>query len=137
MMIDGISAVMLFVNDQKESLDFWVGKLDFRILKDVYLEPQLRWIQIASAESHEISIILYPKSLISSRKSKPLPVIIFKTKNIRVSIKQMKMKGIVFSHDLSSSALGKYIMFKDNEGNEFIIMEHLSDNNNNNRRTKV
>lgn len=135
MMIDGISAVMLFVSDQKESLDFWVGKLDFRIVKDIYLEPKLRWIQIASAESHEISIILYPKSLITSRKSKPLPVIIFKTKNLEVSIKQMKMKGVVFSHDISSSALGKYIMFKDNEENEFIMMEHLFDDNI--KRTKV
>lgn len=119
---------MIFVKDQNEALAFWVEKLNFTVLKDIVLDPKLRWIQITPPESKNTSLILYPKLMITNRMSRPLPVIIFETFDIKSTIEQMKKNGVVFSHDPMQSELGTYVMFKDNEGNDFIMMEQSIDN---------
>ena len=127
-MISGISSIMIFVKDQNEALAFWVEKLNFTVLKDIVLDPKLRWIQITPPDSNDTSLILYPKLMITNRMSRPLPVIIFETFDIKSTIEQMKKNGVVFSHDPMQSELGTYVMFKDNEGNDFIMMEQSIDN---------
>lgn len=124
-MITNISSIMIFVNNQQESLRFWVEKLDFKVIKDVILDLKVRWIQLAPPNSLVTSIILYPKSLISVRESKPLPVVIFETNDIEMTLKRMKNKGVNLSHESLKSELGVYVMFRDNEDNEYIIIEFI------------
>ena len=124
-MITNISSIMIFVNNQQESLRFWVEKLDFKVIKDVILDLKVRWIQLAPPNSPVTSIILYPKSLISVRESKPLPVVIFETNDIEMSLKRMKNKGVNLSHESLKSELGVYVMFRDNEDNEYIMIEYI------------
>lgn len=114
---------MLFVRNQTDSLEFWVEKLNFMVLKDIVLESKVRWIEICPSDSRDISLILFPLSMITNRKPRPLPVIIFKTLDIKSTIERMKGKGVIFSHGILSSELGISAMFKDNEGNDFIMME--------------
>jgi lactoylglutathione lyase len=87
---------MIFVKDQNEALAFWVGKLNFTVLKDIVLDPKLRWIQITPPDSKDTSLILYPKFMVTNRMSRPLPVIIFETFDIQSTIEQMKKNGVVF-----------------------------------------
>ena len=124
-MITNISSIMIFVNNLQESLRFWVEKLDFKVIKDVMLDLKVRWIQLAPPNSTVTSIILYPKSLISVRESKPLPVVIFETNDIEMTIKRMKNKGVNLSHESLKSELGVYVMFRDNEDNEYIMIEYI------------
>ena len=124
-MITNISSIMIFVNNQQESLRFWVEKLDFKVIKDVILDLKVRWIQLDPPNSPVTSIILYPKSLISVRESKPLPVVIFETNDIEMSLKRMKNKGVNLSHESLKSELGVYVMFRDNEDNEYIMIEYI------------
>lgn len=124
-MITNISSIMIFVNNPQESLRFWVEKLDFKVIKDVILDLKVRWIQLAPPNSTVTSIILYPKSLISVRESKPLPVVIFETNDIEMTIKRMKNKGVNLSHESLKSELGVYVMFRDNEDNEYIMIEYI------------
>jgi|SRR5690349_11055692 predicted enzyme related to lactoylglutathione lyase len=120
---------MIFVKDQNEALAFWVGKLNFTVLKDIVLDPKLRWIQITPPDSKDTSLILYPKFMVTNRMSRPLPVIIFETFDIQSTIEQMKKNGVVFSHYPMHSEIGTYVLFKDNEGNDFIMMEQSIDIN--------
>lgn len=124
-MITNISSIMIFVNNPQESLRFWVEKLDFKVIKDVILDLKVRWIQLAPPNSTVTSIILYPKSLISVRESKPLPVVIFETNDIEMTIKRMKNKDVNLSHESLKSELGVYVMFRDNEDNEYIMIEYI------------
>ena len=82
-MITNICSIMIFVNNQQESLNFWVEKLGFKVMRDIEFDSKTRWIELASPDSNVPSLILYPKSSITVRKSRPLPVIIFRTENIR------------------------------------------------------
>ena len=124
MVITGIASTSVFVKDQQESLNFWVEKVDFEVICDLELEPNFRWVEIAPRSSNS-SINLYPKSLISKKDLKPMPVIVFRTNDIHSTFNNLKAKGITFSRTPLKSILGIHAMFKDIDGNEFLILEKL------------
>ena len=122
MVITGIASTSVFVKDQQESLNFWMEKLGFEVICDIILESNFRWLEIAPNSSGS-SINLYPKSLISKKDLKPMPVIVFRTDDIRSTFNNLKTKGVTFSRNPLKSILGIYAMFKDLDGNEFLILE--------------
>ena len=122
MVITGIASTSVFVKDQQESLNFWVEKVDFEVICDLELEPNFRWVEIAPRSSNS-SINLYPKSLISKKDLKPMPVIVFRTNDIHSTFNNLKAKGVTFSRTPLKSILGIHAMFKDIDGNEFLILE--------------
>lgn len=122
MAITGIASTSIFVKDQRESLTFWVEKIGFKVICDIELESNFRWIEIAPRSSNS-SINLYPKSLISKKDLKPMPVIFFRTDDINSTFNNLKAKGVTFSRNPIKSILGIHAMFKDVDGNEFLILE--------------
>ncbi len=124
MVITGIASISVFVKDQQESLTFWVDKVGFEVICDLKLESNFRWVEIAPRSSNS-SINLYPKSLVSSKDLKPMPVIVFRTNDIHSTFDNLKTKGVTFSRNPLKSILGIHAMFKDIDGNEFLILEKL------------
>ena len=124
MVITGIASTSIFVKDQQESLNFWVDKIGFEVICDLQLESNLRWIEIAPKSSNS-SINLYPKSLISKKHLKPMPVIVFRTNDIQSTFDNLRARGVTFSRNPLKSILGIHAMFKDVDGNEFLILEKL------------
>ena len=118
----GIASTSIFVKDQQESLTFWVEKIGFDVICDIELESNFRWVEIAPRSSNS-SINLYPKSLISKKDLKPMPVIFFRTDDIYSTFNNLKAKGVTFSRNPLKSILGVHAMFKDVDGNEFLILE--------------
>lgn len=124
MVITGIASTSVFVKDQQESLTFWVEKVGFEVICDLELESNFRWVEIAPRTSNS-SINLYPKSLISSKDLKPMPVIVFRTNDIHSTFNYLEANGVTFSRKPLKSILGIHAMFKDIDGNEFLILEKL------------
>jgi catechol 2,3-dioxygenase-like lactoylglutathione lyase family enzyme len=122
MAITGIASTSIFVKDQQESLTFWVEKIGFEVICDIELESNFRWVEIAPRSSNS-SINLYPKSLISKKDLKLMPVIFFRTDDIYSAFNNLKAKGVTFSRIPLKSILGIHAMFKDVDGNEFLILE--------------
>lgn len=122
MAITGIASTSIFVKDQQESLTFWVEKIGFEVICDIELESNFRWVEIAPRSSNS-SINLYPKSLISKKDLKLVPVIFFRTDDIYSTFNNLKAKGVTFSRNPLKSILGIHAMFKDVDGNEFLILE--------------
>lgn len=118
----GIASTSIFVKDQQESLTFWVEKIGFEVICDIEFESNFRWVEIAPRSSNS-SINLYPKSLISKKDLKPMPVIFFRTDDIYSTFNNLKEKGVTFSRNPLKSILGVHAMFKDVDGNEFLILE--------------
>jgi len=124
MVITGIASTSIFVKDQQESLNFWVDKIGFEVICDLQLESNFRWIEIAPRSSNS-TINLYPKSLISKKDLKPMPVIVFSTNDIQSTFDNLRARGVTFSRNPLTSILGIHAMFKDVDGNEFLILEKL------------
>ena len=123
-MITGIASTSIFVKDQQESLNFWVDKLGFEVICDLKLESNFRWVEIAPRSS-DSSINLYPKSLVAKKDLIPMPVIVFRTNDIQSTFNNLKARGVTFSRNPLKSILGIHAMFKDVDGNEFLILEKL------------
>ena len=124
MVITGIASTSIFVKDQQESLNFWVEKVGFEVICDLQLESNFRWVEIAPRSS-DSSINLYPKSLISKKDLLPMPVIVFRTNDIQSTFNNLKARGVTFSRNPLKSILGIHAMFKDVDGNEFLILEKI------------
>ena len=124
MVITGIASASVFVKDQQESLNFWVEKVGFEVICDLQLESNFRWVEIAPRSS-DSSINLYPKSLISKKDLLPMPALVFRTNDIQSTFKDLKARGVTFSRNPLKSILGIHAMFKDVDGNEFLILEKL------------
>ena len=122
MAITGIASTSIFVKDQQESLTFWVEKIGFDVICDIELESNFRWVEIAPRSSNS-SINLYPKSLISKKDLKLVPVIFLTTDDIYSTFNNLKEKGVTFSRNPLKSILRVHAMFKDVDGNEFLILE--------------
>ena len=52
-----------------------------------------------------------------------MPVIFFRTDDIYSTFNNLKTKGVTFSRNPLKSILGIHVMFKDVDGNEFLILE--------------
>jgi lactoylglutathione lyase len=124
MVITGIASISVFVKDQQESLNFWVEKVGFEVICDLELEADFRWVEVAPRSSNS-SINLYPKTLISKKDLKPMPVIVFRTNDIHSTFNNLKARGVTFSRNPLKSILGIHAMFKDIDGNEFLILEQI------------
>ena len=122
MAITGIASTSVFVKDLQESLNFWVEKVGFEVICDLKLESNFRWVEIAPITSNS-SINLYPISLISKKDLKPMPVIVFRTNDVHSTFDNLKARGVIFSRNPLKSILGIHAMFKDVDGNEFLILE--------------
>ena len=122
MVITGIASTSVFAKNQQESLTFWIEKVGFEVLRDLELESNFKWVEIAPRSSNS-SINLYSKSLISNKDLKLMPVIVFRTNEIHSTFNNLKAKGVTFSHTPLKSILGIHAMFKDIIGNEFLILE--------------
>lgn len=54
-----------------------------------------------------------------------MPVIVFRTNDIHSTFNNLKANGVTFSRKPLKSILGIHAMFKDVDGNEFLILEKL------------
>ncbi|CAM4467506.1 catechol 2,3-dioxygenase-like lactoylglutathione lyase family enzyme [Paenibacillus endophyticus] len=63
-MITKVGQIMLYVNNQDESLKFWTEKLGFSFVSEENNEF-IRWIEIAPTNDAATSIILHNKELIA------------------------------------------------------------------------
>ena len=54
-----------------------------------------------------------------------MPVIVFRTNDIQSTFNYLKARGVTFSRNPLKSILGIHAMFKDVDGNEFLILEKL------------
>ncbi len=64
-MISKVGQIMLYVNNQDESLDFWTGKVGFNVISEENNGQGMRWIEIAPEKGEETSIILHNKEFVA------------------------------------------------------------------------
>ncbi|WP_142829329.1 VOC family protein [Planococcus soli] len=123
-MISRIGQVMLYVNNQEEAVEFWSKKLGFTVVADENSHG-MRWIEIASAEGAETSLILHNKETVAQMSpvvNLGTPSLMFVTENADKLYKEFTNKNITVG-DIIDMPSGKVFNFADNEGNYFAVME--------------
>lgn len=128
-MKQAIVHISLVVKDYDEAIDFYVNKLKFDLLEDLYLpEEDKRWVVVAPAGSKEMSLLL-------ARASKPEQeafignqagsrVFLFlNTDNFWRDYERMKALDIEFVRPPKEQDYGTVAVFKDLYGNLWDLLQ--------------
>ncbi|GAB6255209.1 VOC family protein [Peribacillus sp. N1] len=124
-MINKVGQIMLYVNDQDESLKFWTENFGFSVISEEDNGQGLRWIEIAPTKVAETSIILHNKEFISKMQPElnlNTPSLMFYSDNLDELYKDFSEKNIKVG-ELVTMPSGRVFNFADNEDNYFAVME--------------
>jgi lactoylglutathione lyase len=125
-MINKVGQIMLYVNNQDESLEFWTEKIGFSVVSEQDNGQGFRWIEIAPTKESETSIILHNKGLIAEMQPElnlNTPSLMFYSENLDKLYKDFVDKNITVG-EIVSMPTGRVFNFADNENNYFAIMEN-------------
>jgi catechol 2,3-dioxygenase-like lactoylglutathione lyase family enzyme len=137
-MIDAISHVNVWVQDQDEAKAFYTEKLGFEVREDATLEEfgGYRWLTVGPPGQPDVNIILSAPtppaldaelaerliSLVASGASGPG---IFRTEDCRGTAKELQERGVEFTQEPGERFYGVDAGFRDPFGNEWRLVQPI------------
>lgn len=124
-MIEKISKVTLYVENQESAKEFWINKLNFVVALEQPMGPNMLWLEVSPKEDSETSFVLYEKELMKKQNpnnNTEHPSIILSTKNINKTYDNLKSKDVKVT-DLMTFPYGSMFTFYDQDNNPFLIRE--------------
>lgn len=124
-MINKVGQIMLYVNDQDQSVEFWTETVGFQVISEEDNGQGFRWIEIAPAKDSETSIILHNKEFVA--KMSPglnlgTPSLMFFSENLEELHSDLSGKNITVG-EIVNMPSGRVFNFADREENYFAVME--------------
>jgi RimJ/RimL family protein N-acetyltransferase/catechol 2,3-dioxygenase-like lactoylglutathione lyase family enzyme len=124
-----IGLTALVVRDYDEALEFFVGKLGFRLIEDTYIaEQDKRWVVVAPPGSHESALLLArahnPEQASKIGNQTGGRVFLFlHTDDFWRDYHAYRAKGIVFIRDPKVERYGTVAVFQDVCGNQWDLLQ--------------
>lgn len=135
-MLDKLTTVNVWVNDQDEALEFYTKKLGMEVRDDVTV-PEMgnfRWLTVAPPKSEvALALMVVPgppvfdqetsdqlKSLVAKGAAGGL---FFATEDCRGTYEELKAKGVEFSQEPTEQPYGLDAGFRDSSGNSMRMMQ--------------
>lgn len=123
-MIQQVGKIMLYVEDQEKSKEFWVEKVGFSVVED-QTQDSIRWIEITPTQEAQTHFVLHNKMIIAELEPELIlgtPSLLFFTQNIEELYTEFKEKGITVG-ELVSTPTGRGFNFSDPEDQYFAVVE--------------
>ena len=120
-MITRASTVGIYVSDQDRALDFYTGKLGFEKLTDDPLGGGARWIEVAPQGAETRLVLFTPpgqEGLIGTFSN-----VVLSCDDIEGTYEELKERGVEFTEGPSEQPWGMWAQFRDQDGNEFGLIE--------------
>lgn len=124
-MINYISKITIYVDDQEEARKFWVNKLNFVVKFEQQMGPTMKWLEVAPSENSQTTFVLYDKNMMKAQNptvNVEHPSIILSTNDIENTYNEMK-KNSVEVGELQTMPYGKMFSFKDLDNNNYLVRE--------------
>jgi uncharacterized glyoxalase superfamily protein PhnB len=135
-MLDKLTTVNVWVNDQDEALEFYTKKLGMEVRDDVTV-PEMgnfRWLTVAPPKSEvALALMVVPgppvfdqetadqlKALVAKGAAGGL---FFATEDCRGTYEELKAKGVEFSQEPTEQPYGLDAGFRDSSGNSMRMMQ--------------
>lgn len=132
-MITKFSHITLYVLNQDSALDFYTNKLGFKVVTDVPMGPESRWLTVSPPEQPDIEIVLFPitvgkmfpketaNTIIEMIKKGTFGCGVFECNDIYATYEELKAKGVEFMKAPKEEFYGTEALFKDDSGNWFSL----------------
>ena len=118
-MIKGVKFVSIPVRDQDRALEFYTKKLGMRVITDSPFDDTQRWIELGIPRA-ETRIVLFTMSeheqLIGNMMN-----VTFAADDVVATAAELKLRGVEFVQDPQKSDWGTAAIFKDPDGNTFVL----------------
>jgi len=124
-MIDIVGQIMLYVNNQEESVKFWTEKAGFTLVSEQDNGEGMKWFVISPTKDAQTSIVLHNKELVakfSPGVNLETPSLLFFTRDLDQMYQDFKNKEITVG-DIVEVPEGRVFNFADHEENYFAIVE--------------
>src|SRR5690348_16593302 len=118
-MIKQIKFVSIPVADQNRALDFYTDKLGFTIITDQPFDEKQRWIELRVPKA-ETRVVLFTAEGDEKRIGSMMNMS-YTCEDIDRTYQELKKRGVEFEGPPQEQPWGTYAMFKDSEGNRFVI----------------
>ena len=121
-MIEGVSQVIVEVEDQDRALKFWTQTMEFELVQDAPYGEAGRWIEVRTRDKATI-LVLRPRQ--NDRPSAPdgLPTsnIFFYCDDLARTYDELRARGVEFPQPPVQQSWGWWSIFADQEGNRFAL----------------
>jgi predicted enzyme related to lactoylglutathione lyase len=118
-MIKRIKFVSIPVADQNRALDFYTEKLGFTIITDQPFDEKQRWIELRVPKA-ETRVVLFTAEGEEKRIGTFMNMS-YECDDIDETYEGLRKRGVEFEGPPQNQAWGKFAIFKDSEGNRFIV----------------
>jgi predicted enzyme related to lactoylglutathione lyase len=118
-MIKQIKFVSVPVADQDRALDFYTEKLGFTIMTDQPFDDKQRWIELRIPKA-ETRVVLFTPDDQKDRIGTFMNMS-FICDDIDKTYGELKTRGVEFVNPPKKEPWGTYAIFKDCEGNSFVL----------------
>jgi len=118
-MIRGLKFACIPVRDQDASLKFYTEKLGFKVSTDQQFDEHQRWIELLIPGA-ETGIVLFTPPGHEARIGDFQPLS-FWCDDVFATVKILKSAGVAFEKDPKKEDWGTSAIFKDPDGNKFVL----------------
>jgi catechol 2,3-dioxygenase-like lactoylglutathione lyase family enzyme len=134
-MISKMTHVCVYVLNQDSAYDFYVNKLGFKVVTDVPMGNDARWLTVCPPEQPELEITLFlliegamfPKETMKTMtalvKNGTFGCGVFGCKDIYATYEELIAKGVEFTKPPTKEFYGTEALFKDDSGNWFSLSQ--------------
>ena len=134
-MVQKLSHVTLFVNNQDQAKDFYVNKLGFEVRTDHTMDNGFRWLTVGARSQPDVEIVLMePHSgpMLDEEATQAVRLLlkkgvlgagVFQVDDCRKTYEELKQKGVQFAGAPEERFYGVEAIMKDGLGNWFSMTQ--------------
>ncbi|MGW7975340.1 VOC family protein [Staphylococcus xylosus] len=123
--MEKLNQVMLYVDDQAKSVEFWTDILGFVVVSEEEMAEDFKAVEVAPNHNVETSISIIEKEFMekySPEVSVTTPSLMFKEKDLDSLYEKLKEKGLT-GHDIIEMSGTRVFNFQDGQGNYFAVSD--------------
>lgn len=118
-MIRAIKFVSVPVRDQDAALEFWTKRVGFKVATDQPFDGAQRWIELLIPGADTRLVLFTPPG--QEDRIGGFQPISFMCDDVFATAKGMESRGVAFSQPPRTEHWGTSAIFKDQDGNEFVL----------------
>ena len=116
-MITQVKFVSIAVADQDRALEFYTKKLGFKVATDQPFGEGMRWIELKIGGAETKVVLFSPPG----QQPGGFSNVVWQTDNVQKTYEELKARGVEFTQEPKTEPWGTSAMFKDSEGNAFVL----------------
>jgi lactoylglutathione lyase len=121
-MVDGVSQVIVEVEDQDRALTFWTETMGFELVQDVPYGGEGRWIEVRTPDKATVLVLrLRHGDRPAAPDELPTSNVSFYCADLARTYDELRERGVEFAQPPVRQSWGWWSMFEDQEGNRFAL----------------